>query len=529
MAAPDDRSSAEVARLLKLLEGERAGRIRAERSLAELVKGCAEAPTAPLPVGAYVVVPIGFVRSPFPERRGIPRQALLAPHVRSVLELEPSVAGDALEGLQQFSHVWLTWLFHENTLSTRAASARQPTVWSRLGRSWTAKVAPPGLYGGRTGVLATRSPHRPNALGLSLVPVRGVDVRRRLLLLGACDLVDGTPVVDVKPAGSYDCAACLGRLVQAGGQGGGGALPPALGSCAVGGAAAAADGGGEAALHACRAPEWVTAPLQEPRARVEFAAAALASLREACAAGKCRFYGPGAARRRGASAGDARPRAGERERLEHESPSAPGPLPGDGSGRPPAAAAAMGYSEDLLAAEADALAAAVAEVVALDIRAVHQGRGRAPTDALPALVGAALDACGAAAGAPAPEVRDGSKGGGRGADSSYELRFDALRVVFTVHAAEPVAASGSGSPPHDDRPWFCINSVELAPAKAAAVLPVAFALSGGAAGQAVVCSTGVGSAPGPPSRAGGPEEQPASRSPSDDDASLTRSGGDQLE
>jgi hypothetical protein len=132
----------ELTRLRSLLAAERAGRIKAERALHELLPQ--RASSARLP-GEYALLPIGFARTPFPDRRGTPRQGLLAPAVRAVIELEPSVPADALEGLEAFSHVWVTFLFHLNTSSARAATAKQPTVWNQLGRTWTAKIRPPGM------------------------------------------------------------------------------------------------------------------------------------------------------------------------------------------------------------------------------------------------------------------------------------------------------------------------------------------------------------------------------------------------
>lgn len=484
MAADDT----EVVRLRALLEGERAGRIRAERALRDLLTTRPPPPVASggdaaAPAGSYVVVPIGTVHSPFPDRRGAPRQPLLAPHVRAVLELNSTVPGEALDGLEGFSHVWLTWLFSDNTLSTRAATARQPTVWGRLGRTWSTKVSPPGLYGGRTGVLATRSPHRPNALGLSLVPVRGVDVARRRLLLGACDLCDGTPVVDVKPAAPYDCAACLGGMpIVRGGWPYRRALadtpplpcpppqaadmqdalaplpPPASEAIAIAApvSASSVDATVDAAFHV-RAPLWVTQPLAEERTRVEFTAAALGALRAACSAGRCRLYGVGSRGGGGeaASRGEAATGASKRQRRQ--------------SSGPPLRQLAPPDSEEVALAEAEAaeLAAAVAEVVSLDIRGVHQGRGGAGEGA--AVVGSGMRAIDE----PAPPVEDSGSQIPAQSSAPYELRFDTLRVVFTARRCDVAMPSekrlhsggaGTGSTPVGAAPrhcWFCIESVEV--------------------------------------------------------------------
>jgi tRNA-Thr(GGU) m(6)t(6)A37 methyltransferase TsaA len=130
---------------------------------------------------ALVVSPIGVVRSPFTAKFGVPRQAGLV-DVRASIELDPEVvAPDALRGLDGVSHLWVLWLFHLHA----SASAR-------------ATVRPPRLGGNtRLGVLATRSPFRPNPIGLSAVRVLGIE-GLRIDVLGL-DAIDGTPVVDLKP------------------------------------------------------------------------------------------------------------------------------------------------------------------------------------------------------------------------------------------------------------------------------------------------------------------------------------------
>ena len=134
----------------------------------------------------YRVSPIGFVRSCFKEKFAIPRQPHLAPAARGVLELvAPFDQAVALEGLEQVSHVWLLFLFHE-------ALEAQPRL----------RVRPPRLGGNRmVGVFATRSTHRPNGIGQSVVRLEGVEPGR--LRLSGIDLLDGTPVLDIKPYVPY--------------------------------------------------------------------------------------------------------------------------------------------------------------------------------------------------------------------------------------------------------------------------------------------------------------------------------------
>ena len=134
----------------------------------------------------YSVSPIGFVRSCFKEKFAIPRQPQLAPAARGVLELVPPFdQGEAVQGLEQVSHVWLLFLFHQ-------ALEDKPRL----------KVRPPRLGGNQSmGVFATRATHRPNGIGQSVVKLEKVEAGR--LWLSGIDLLDGTPVLDVKPYVPY--------------------------------------------------------------------------------------------------------------------------------------------------------------------------------------------------------------------------------------------------------------------------------------------------------------------------------------
>jgi tRNA (adenine37-N6)-methyltransferase len=144
---------------------------------------------------SYAVAPVGFVRSCFKEKFAIPRQPQLAPAARGVLELvAPFDQPQAIEGLEQVSHVWLLFVFHQ-------ALENQPRL----------KVRPPRLGGNQSlGVFATRSTHRPNGLGQSVVKLDKVEPGR--LWLSGIDLLDGTPVLDIKPYVPY--ADCLPNAVN---------------------------------------------------------------------------------------------------------------------------------------------------------------------------------------------------------------------------------------------------------------------------------------------------------------------------
>lgn len=134
----------------------------------------------------HSVSPVGIVRSCFKEKFAIPRQPQLAPAAQGVLELlAPFDQGDAVAGLEQVSHVWLLFLFHQ-------ALEDKPRL----------KVRPPRLGGNKSmGVFATRATHRPNGIGQSVVRLEGVEPGR--LLLSGIDLLDGTPVLDIKPYVPY--------------------------------------------------------------------------------------------------------------------------------------------------------------------------------------------------------------------------------------------------------------------------------------------------------------------------------------
>ena len=138
---------------------------------------------------------IATIRTDFPTKFGIPRQSGIVDTLRAKIVFEPAYRNpDALRGLEDFSHVWLIWQFSGN--------ARRET--------WSPTVRPPRLGGNtRLGVFATRSPFRPNALGLSCVKLLGIEKREGLgtvLRVAGADLMDGTPIYDIKPYIPYaDC------------------------------------------------------------------------------------------------------------------------------------------------------------------------------------------------------------------------------------------------------------------------------------------------------------------------------------
>ena len=127
--------------------------------------------------------PIGYLRSIFASKNGTPRQSGLSEYARASLTVSKELFSNpchSLHSLDQFSHVWLLWSFHHN-----------------VGPAVKAKVAPPRLGGERVGVFSTRSPHRPNSIGLTLARLEAV--QDDTLHLTGVDMVEGTPVLDIKP------------------------------------------------------------------------------------------------------------------------------------------------------------------------------------------------------------------------------------------------------------------------------------------------------------------------------------------
>lgn len=136
----------------------------------------------------FTLKPIGIVHSCFKEKFAIPRQPALAPAARGEIELLPPYNDPvAIEGLEDVSHLWLSFIFHQ-------AMPKEDEV--RL------RVRPPRLGGNKKiGVFATRATHRPNPLGLSVVKLDGIKNGR--LQISGIDLLDGTPIVDIKPYVPY--------------------------------------------------------------------------------------------------------------------------------------------------------------------------------------------------------------------------------------------------------------------------------------------------------------------------------------
>lgn len=137
---------------------------------------------------------IAKMHSDFPSKFGIPRQSGLVQELRSTIVFEPQYRNaDALRGLEDFTHLWIIWQFSEAVRD-----------------GWSPTVRPPRLGGNtRLGVFATRSPFRPNEIGLSCVKIAGIEQTAdhgTVIHVSGADLMDGTPILDIKPYIPYsDC------------------------------------------------------------------------------------------------------------------------------------------------------------------------------------------------------------------------------------------------------------------------------------------------------------------------------------
>ena len=138
-----------------------------------------------------ILTPIARIRTDFGSKFGVPRQSGVVPQLTATIVFEPEYRNpDALRGIEDFSHLWLVWHFSE---------VKQ--------EGWSPTVRPPRLGGNaRMGVFATRSPYRPNPIGLSCVRLEQVDLHTSdgpVITVSGADLMDGTPILDIKPYLAY--------------------------------------------------------------------------------------------------------------------------------------------------------------------------------------------------------------------------------------------------------------------------------------------------------------------------------------
>lgn len=132
----------------------------------------------------YCLHPIGYIDSPYKQKFGVARQPGLVPAAEVCLTLQPEFTADCVRGLDQYDYVWVEFIFH-----------------AVLDEGWLPLIRPPKLGGKKKmGIFATRSPHRPNHIGLSLLKLERIETHSAVVLhLSGADLLDRTPVLDIKP------------------------------------------------------------------------------------------------------------------------------------------------------------------------------------------------------------------------------------------------------------------------------------------------------------------------------------------
>ena len=172
----------------------------------------------------HIIHPIAHIRTDLTSKFGVPRQSGLVPELEGTIVFEPEFRNpDALRGLENYSHIWLIWHFDQGFASAKQAGrfdgSGETAFFDR--QTFQPTVRPPKMDGNtRVGVFATRSPNRPNSLGLSLVRITGIETESpegpRIHVAGA-DLMDGTPIFDIKPylpstESIPDAARRIGRL-----------------------------------------------------------------------------------------------------------------------------------------------------------------------------------------------------------------------------------------------------------------------------------------------------------------------------
>lgn len=145
---------------------------------------------------------IGYHRAPLSQKFGAPRQPNLVALTSIIEMIAPYDSPAAFAGLDAFSHIWISWQFHHNYTN-------KDTHIGKSGTGFRAQVRPPRLGGNqKIGVFASRSMYRPSALGLSVVKLESIEVveGRVLLIISGADMIDGTPIIDIKPYVAYSDA-----------------------------------------------------------------------------------------------------------------------------------------------------------------------------------------------------------------------------------------------------------------------------------------------------------------------------------
>ena len=162
------------------------------------------------PLSHHISPIIGYHRAPLSQKFGAPRQPNLVALTSVIEMLAPYDTPAAFVGLEDFSHIWVSWQFHHNYLyKDKQTSLDNYNQQEKVESAFRPQVRPPRLGGNqKIGVFASRSMYRPSALGLSVVKIERIEIveGRVLLLIGGADMIDGTPIIDIKPYVAYSDA-----------------------------------------------------------------------------------------------------------------------------------------------------------------------------------------------------------------------------------------------------------------------------------------------------------------------------------
>lgn len=162
------------------------------------------------PLSHHILPIIGYHRAPLSQKFGAPRQPNLVALTSVIEMIAPYDTLAAFVGLEDFSHIWVSWQFHHNYLyKDKQTSLDNHNQQEKVDSAFRPKVRPPRLGGNqKIGVFASRSMYRPSALGLSVVKIERIEIveGRVLLLIGGADMIDGTPIIDIKPYVAYSDA-----------------------------------------------------------------------------------------------------------------------------------------------------------------------------------------------------------------------------------------------------------------------------------------------------------------------------------
>ena len=167
------------------------------------------------PLSHHISPIIGYHRAPLSQKFGAPRQPNLVALTSVIEMIAPYDTPAAFIGLEDFSHIWVSWQFHHNYLykdklyKDKQTSLDTHNQQEKFESAFRSQVRPPRLGGNqKIGVFASRSMYRPSALGLSVVKLERIEIveGRVLLLIGGADMIDGTPIIDIKPYVAYSDA-----------------------------------------------------------------------------------------------------------------------------------------------------------------------------------------------------------------------------------------------------------------------------------------------------------------------------------